>query len=652
MVDARLPDGSRVNAIIPPLSLSGPLLTIRKFSKQRLDLDDLVRLGTLSSEAVDFLERCVRAELNILISGGTGTGKTTLLNAMSTAIPDSRADRHDRGRRRAAAQPAPRPAARGAAEEHRGRGRDRDPRAGAQLAAHAARPDHRRRGPRRRGAGHAPGDEHRATTARCRTVHANSPRDALARIETMVLMAGYDLPVRAIRQQVASALDLIIHLERLKTAPGASPPITEVQRMESDVITLQDLFDFKVEDAVPARTIVGGLRDTGLRPTFIVEVRAPRRRAAGAACAEATGARRGAEAARPPMTRVSREDDRRRARRADGRRGRARDGVRGCARLTPLTSAKFPDRAFVLTLPSERPLAGADVEVLEDGEPVASPSLAPADRPGTTAFASRPRDRRQQDRCAATRSPARWPPPARSPAAASWSSASASIVFNKRAVTALPLTADQAEIDAALSSAPRLEGGTAIHDAALAGVDMLREARIAGGSVVLLSDGADTSKAAGPARRRRGGPPSRGPRLHRRARVRAPTGPRRWRRWRAATGGDYALASSPRSLDRHLRPARRDAQQPVPAPLPLLRPPARARDARGPRARRGAGDGDVHEPGARTRARRRPSSARCADALWLSPRGRRRSWPCWADCSSARSRCCCSGAAATGCSSG
>ena len=160
MVDARLPDGSRVNAIIAPLSLSGPLLTIRKFSRKRLGLQDMVNIGSMSEESVDFLRRCIQAQLNVLISGGTGSGKTTLLNALSSSDPRSRAHRHDRGRGRAPAAPAPRAPPRGAPAEHRGRGRDPDPRPRAELAAHAPRPDHRRRVPWPRGARHAPGDEH------------------------------------------------------------------------------------------------------------------------------------------------------------------------------------------------------------------------------------------------------------------------------------------------------------------------------------------------------------------------------------------------------------------------------------------------------------------------------------------------------------
>ncbi len=160
MVDARLLDGSRANAVIPPLSLSGLLLTIRKFAQKRYELEELVRIGTLTRETVDFLRAAIEAELNILISGGTGSGKTTLLNALSAAIPDS--DRivtiEDAAELQLGA--GTRAPARVATEEHRGRGRDRDPRPRAQLAAHAARPDHRRRGPRRGGARHAPGDEH------------------------------------------------------------------------------------------------------------------------------------------------------------------------------------------------------------------------------------------------------------------------------------------------------------------------------------------------------------------------------------------------------------------------------------------------------------------------------------------------------------
>ena len=160
MVDARLPDGSRVNAIIPPLSLSGPLLTIRKFAKYKMDLDDLVKAGTLSEHAVEFIDVCMRARAEHPRLGRHGQRQDDAAERDVDAHPGRAPHRHDRGRGGAAAQPAPRAAAGVAPAQHRGRGRGADPRAGPQLAAHAPGPDHRRRGPRRRGAGHAPGDEH------------------------------------------------------------------------------------------------------------------------------------------------------------------------------------------------------------------------------------------------------------------------------------------------------------------------------------------------------------------------------------------------------------------------------------------------------------------------------------------------------------
>ena len=267
MVDARLPDGSRVNAVIPPLSLSGPLVTIRKFSKKRLEPTDLVKLGTLTTETVEFLQRCVLAQLNVLISGGTGSGKTTLLNAMSTSIPDS--DRivtiEDAAELRLNQRHVLRLEARPKNIEGEGEIPIRE------LVRNSLRmrPDRiivgEVRGPEAIDMLQAMNTGHDGSLC---TVHANAPRDALARIETMVLMAGFDLPMRAIRQQVASALDLIVHLERVDDGSRRVTAITEVQRMESDVITLQDIFEFKV-DEVTADRVVGSLRSTGLRPTFL-----------------------------------------------------------------------------------------------------------------------------------------------------------------------------------------------------------------------------------------------------------------------------------------------------------------------------------------------------------------------------------------------
>jgi len=265
MVDARLPDGSRVNAIIAPLSLSGALLTIRKFMAERLDLGDLKRLGTLSPEAVDFLERCLHAELNILISGGTGSGKTTLLNAMSTAISNS--DRivtiEDAAELRLNQRHVLRLESRPKNIEGSGEVPVRE------LVRNSLRmrPDRiivgEVRGAEALDMLQAMNTGHDGSLS---TVHANTARDALSRLETMVLMAGIDLPVRAIRQQVAAALDLVVHIERSPDGVRRVTAITEVGRMESDVITMQDIFSFQFDhDGSGA----GVLRPTGLRPTFL-----------------------------------------------------------------------------------------------------------------------------------------------------------------------------------------------------------------------------------------------------------------------------------------------------------------------------------------------------------------------------------------------
>ncbi len=268
MVDARLPDGSRVNAIIPPLSLTGPLVTIRKFSKKRWDLEDLIRMESLSPETADFLKRCIQAELNILVSGGTGTGKTTLLNALSTAIPDG--DRiitiEDSAELRLNQRHVLRLECRPSNVEGEGEVDIRD------LVRNSLRmrPDRiivgEVRGAEALDMLQAMNTGHDGSLC---TAHANSARDALSRIETMVLMAGYDLPLRAIRQQVCSALDLIVHLERLVDGSRRVTTITEVQRMESDVIGLQPLFEFKIDAMSEKRAVVGSLRSTGLRPTFL-----------------------------------------------------------------------------------------------------------------------------------------------------------------------------------------------------------------------------------------------------------------------------------------------------------------------------------------------------------------------------------------------
>jgi pilus assembly protein CpaF len=267
MLDARLPDGSRVNAVVPPLSLSGSLLTIRKFGRERFSLDDMVRLGTLNREGVELLQACLHAELNILISGGTGSGKTTLLNAMSGEIAgDERiVTIEDAAELRLNQAHVLRLEARPANIEGEGLVTIRD------LVRNALRmrPDRivvgEVRGAEALDMLQAMNTGHDGSLS---TVHANSARDALARIETMVLMAGYDLPVRAIRQQVASALDLIVHLERLADGTRRVVAITDVLRMEGDVITTQDLFAFEVTEVTSGGTVVGELRWSGLHPAF------------------------------------------------------------------------------------------------------------------------------------------------------------------------------------------------------------------------------------------------------------------------------------------------------------------------------------------------------------------------------------------------
>ena len=268
MVDARMPDGSRVNAVIPPLSLTGPLLTIRRFGSERLGLDDLIRVGTLTRETSDLLGSAVEAKLNMLISGGTGAGKTTLLNALSGAIPDS--DRivtiEDAAELKLAQRHVLRLECRPRNIEGSGEVTIRD------LVRNSLRMR-----PDRIVVGEVRGAEaldmlqalNTGHDGSLSTLHANSPRDALARLETMVLMAGYDLPLRAIRQQIVSALDVILHLERMHDGTRKITSITEVQRMESDVVTLQELFQFQLDGVASNRSVVGTLVSTGLRPTFL-----------------------------------------------------------------------------------------------------------------------------------------------------------------------------------------------------------------------------------------------------------------------------------------------------------------------------------------------------------------------------------------------
>ncbi|WP_242634635.1 CpaF family protein [Bacillus timonensis] len=265
MVDARLPDGSRVNAIIPPLSLVGPVITIRKFPSKRLEMTDLIQFGTLSEEMAKFLDGCVKARLNIFISGGTGSGKTTLLNVLSSFIPND--DRivtiEDAAELQLMQDHVISLETRPPNIEGKGAIAIRD------LVRNSLRmrPDRVVIGEVRSAEAldmlQAMNTGHDGSLA---TGHANTPRDMLSRLETMVLMAGMDLPVRAIREQISSAVDLIIQQSRLKDGSRKITHITEVIGMEGDTIILQDLFTFKQTGTTSDGKIEGRYSSTGIRP--------------------------------------------------------------------------------------------------------------------------------------------------------------------------------------------------------------------------------------------------------------------------------------------------------------------------------------------------------------------------------------------------
>ena len=267
MVDARLPDGSRVNAIIPPLAITGPSLTIRKFSRDPLTMDDLVAFGSLSHQAAAFLEACVEGKLNVLISGGTGTGKTTLLNVLSSFIPERERiiTIEDAAELKLAQRHVISLESRPPNIEGKGAITIRD------LVRNALRmrPDRIVVGECRGGEAvdmlQAMNTGHDGSLT---TIHANSPRDALARTETLVLTAGFDLPLKAIRDQIASAFDLIIQVNRLVDGRRRITHITEVGRMEGDVITLQDLFVASFVDEAGGEQVTSKMRHTGIRPGF------------------------------------------------------------------------------------------------------------------------------------------------------------------------------------------------------------------------------------------------------------------------------------------------------------------------------------------------------------------------------------------------
>jgi len=266
-VDARLPDGSRVNAIIPPLSLTGPVITVRKFSTNPYTVNDLVGFGTATHEMFEFLRACVEARLNIFVSGGTGSGKTTFLNVLSSFIPNDEriVTVEDAAELQLRQEHVITLESRPANLEGEG---EIPIRLLVRNALHM-RPDRIIVGECRGGESldmlQAMNSGHDGSLS---TGHANTPRDMLARIETMVLMAGYDLPLRSIREQIASAVDLIVHTARLKDGGRKVVNITEVYGIEEDEILTQDIFEFEQTDFVDGR-IVGSLKPTGIRPTFM-----------------------------------------------------------------------------------------------------------------------------------------------------------------------------------------------------------------------------------------------------------------------------------------------------------------------------------------------------------------------------------------------
>jgi pilus assembly protein CpaF len=272
MVDARLPDGSRVNAIIPPLALNGPTVTIRKFARDPYTINDLITFGTLSARAAQFVAACVRGKLNILISGGTGTGKTTTLNAMSAFIPNDEriVTIEDAAELQLQQEHVITLESRPANIEGTGEIRIRE------LVRNALRmrPDRiivgEVRGAETVDMLQAMNTGHEGSLT---TIHANSPRDALSRLETLVLTAGVELPHRAIREQIASAFDLLIQIERLVDGSRRVTQISEVLGMEADVVTMQDIFaaapPAEEESHASAHRLLSPLRATGLKPHFI-----------------------------------------------------------------------------------------------------------------------------------------------------------------------------------------------------------------------------------------------------------------------------------------------------------------------------------------------------------------------------------------------
>ncbi len=267
MVDARLPDGSRVNAVVPPISLNGASLTIRVFSKIPFTVENLIEFGSITPEAVEFLKACVISKLNVLVSGGTGSGKTTLLNILSSFIPDGEriVTIENAAELQLRQEHVVTLESRAANVEGRGSVTIQD----LVINSLRMRPDRIIVGEVRGGEAldmlQAMNTGHDGSMT---TGHANSTRDMLARLETMVLMAGMDLPHRAIREQVASAINLIVHQDRLRDGTRKVISISEIQGMEGDVITTSEIFRFE-QSSIEDGKVIGRLRPTGLRPKFM-----------------------------------------------------------------------------------------------------------------------------------------------------------------------------------------------------------------------------------------------------------------------------------------------------------------------------------------------------------------------------------------------
>ena len=266
-VDARLPDGSRVNAVIPPVAIDGPSLTIRKFQQDRLGVKELIEIGSITESMVDFLRACVVSRLNIIISGGTGTGKTTLLNVLSSMIPEG--DRivtiEDAAELQLRQEHVVRLETKPPNLDGRGLVTTRD------LVRNSLRmrPDRIVVGEVRSGEAldmlQAMNTGHDGSLT---TLHSNSPRDALSRLETLTLMSGVDLPLRVIREQIAAAVDLIVQVSRMTDGSRKVTHISEVSGMEGETIVLSDIFKFEQVGVSPEGIVIGDLKPTGIRPFF------------------------------------------------------------------------------------------------------------------------------------------------------------------------------------------------------------------------------------------------------------------------------------------------------------------------------------------------------------------------------------------------